>query len=106
MLHRKLRWAILALVLFLPTGQAHAGSPPEVNFSIIRTGEARPPEALVVSGGRLFKRARINHTAFLVRHGQDAFLFDTGLGKGIEAQVSADMPWWARPFFSFTPGPS
>lgn len=40
----------------------------------------------------------------LVRHPQGTVLFDTGLGRQVDAQVKADMPLWARPLFaSFGP---
>lgn len=99
-------WAVLALILLVPLNPACAAAAPDVAFSILKTGEAHPPEALVVSGGRLFHKAKITHSAILVRHGEDSLLFDTGLGRRIRDQVSADMPWWARPFFGFTPGAS
>ena len=104
MWRRHLIGSVLGAILLASASASHAAAgAPEggVAFSIIRTGFADPSEALVFAGGRLFHPARINHSAFLVRRGDETFLFDTGLGRNIASQVSADMPWWARPFFGF-----
>lgn len=70
-------------------------------FSIIKTAEVKTLEGLAFSGGSLFKQATMNHTAVLVSHPKGSFLFDTGLGAHIDAQYGQDMPWWAKPLFTY-----
>lgn len=37
----------------------------------------------------------------LIEHHAATLLFDTGLGRDIDAQFRADMPWWAAPLFAY-----
>ncbi len=77
-------------------------APATLEFAIIKTSEVRTLEGLSYSGGSYFTSTRLQHIALLVRHPQGNFLFDSGLGKNIDAQFK-DMPLWARPFFSYGP---
>ena len=81
----------------LPAVQAPAG----LRFALIKTGEATTLQALVVSGGSLFKTAKINHVAVLVEHPEGRFLFDTGLGSNVDTQFGEEMPAWAKPLFAY-----
>jgi glyoxylase-like metal-dependent hydrolase (beta-lactamase superfamily II) len=72
----------------------------QLQLSIIKTAEAHTLEALTYSGGGYTKRVKLQHIAVLVRHPQGTVLFDTGLGRQVDAQVKADMPLWARPLFA------
>lgn len=72
-----------------------------LEFSIIKTSDAHTREMLVFSGGELGKQVKLQHVAILVRHPKGTFLFDTGLGSGIDAQFAQDMPFWAKPFFNY-----
>jgi glyoxylase-like metal-dependent hydrolase (beta-lactamase superfamily II) len=74
-----------------------------LQFSIIKTSDVTSLEGLLYQSGSWFRRAKVNHTAVLVRHPQGSFLWDTGLGKSIDQQFAQDMPWWAKPFFSYGP---
>ncbi len=102
--------ALLLLVAFC-AGAARADAPAAtpaapstgVTFSLIKTGHVHSLAGLVYSGGSFFQKVEINHVAVLVRHAQDSFLFDSGLGRNIEAQYQQDMPWWARPSFKYEP---
>jgi glyoxylase-like metal-dependent hydrolase (beta-lactamase superfamily II) len=93
-----LRYCIVLLAALAASARAQG---PEVAFSLVRTAHVEAQEGLVYSGGKLTQKVGINHVAVLVRHGQDRFLFDTGLGRDIAAQYAQDMPWWARPFFRY-----
>lgn len=94
-----LRYCVVSLFAMLaPLAGAQA---PEVAFSLVRTAHVEAQEGLVYSGGELTRKIGINHVAVLVRHGDERFLFDSGLGREIAAQYHADMPWWARPFFHY-----
>lgn len=76
-------------------------SPVPLQFAIVKTSDLTSLEGLLYQSGSWFKRAKVNHTAVLVRHPQGSFLWDTGLGQGIDQQFAQDMPWWAKPFFSY-----
>ncbi len=80
---------------------AAAASRPHVGFSIIKTGKVAVMERLLLPDGSLGKKIDTNFSAFLIKHDDDYLLFDTGLGKQIDAQYAQDMPYWQRPFFTF-----
>ena len=74
---------------------------PQVGFSIIKTSKVAVAERLLLPDGSLGKKIDTNFSAFLIKHQSDYVLFDTGLGRNIEAQYAQDMPYWQRPFFKF-----
>jgi glyoxylase-like metal-dependent hydrolase (beta-lactamase superfamily II) len=74
---------------------------PEVGFSIVKTSKVSVQERLLKPDGAVFKKTDSNFSAFLIKHHQDYFLFDTGLGRHIEEQYEQDMPVWQRLFFKF-----
>ncbi|WP_420474574.1 MBL fold metallo-hydrolase [Noviherbaspirillum sp. ST9] len=91
-----------AILLSVIMAVAHAdNAPPTVGFSIVKTGSLRVREALVFAGGDLGKEVETIFSAVLVKHGEDTFLFDTGLGSNIADQYRQDMPLWNRPFFRY-----
>ncbi|EOQ97332.1 metallo-beta-lactamase domain protein [Leptospira wolbachii serovar Codice str. CDC] len=55
-------------------------------FSILKTGEAKTLEALVIEGGSVFKIVTVAHSGFYIQHPKGNFLFDTGLGTKIKEQ--------------------
>lgn len=94
----------LLLALSLCTtwlGAARAEAPPRVGLAIIKTSQAAVSEALLVPGGRLGHKINSNFSAFLIKHQDDYLLFDTGMGRQIDAQYALDMPWWWRAFFRY-----
>ncbi|HTD04052.1 MBL fold metallo-hydrolase [Undibacterium sp.] len=112
---RALRACLLGSLFFLfllPRTFAQADDQPRpkianapaatLEFAIVKTSEVTTLEGLSYAGGSYFRSARLQHIAVLVRHPQGNFLFDSGLGKNIDAQFK-DMPVWARPFFSYGP---
>ncbi|MDT8992012.1 MBL fold metallo-hydrolase [Curvibacter sp. APW13] len=74
---------------------------PRVGLSIVQTGQAQAVEATLVPGGSVLRTRAANFSAFLVKHGSRYMLFDTGLGRGIDAQHRQDMPVWARLAFGY-----
>lgn len=92
------KWMLSLLLVVSSLAQAQAQA--EVSFAIIRTARLPVLQAMIFSGGGLHQ-VDTNFSAFLIRHGQDAFLFDSGLGRQISAQYQHDMPWWQRPFFRY-----
>lgn len=73
----------------------------DIGFSIIKTSKVSVQENLLKPGGSMFKKIDSNFSAFLFKHHQDYFLFDTGLGRQIDAQYDLDMPHWQRLFFNY-----
>jgi glyoxylase-like metal-dependent hydrolase (beta-lactamase superfamily II) len=92
-------WVGVVAALALASGAAAAPND-KVGFSIIRTGGRLTPESMLYQGGGKAK-VDVVYSAILVRHGGQAFLFDTGLGSRIDAQYGRDMPRWKRPFFHY-----
>jgi len=91
-----------AILLSAVLTGAHADNIlPNVGFSIVKTGSLRVREALVFAGGDFGKEVETIFSAVLVKHGDDTFLFDTGLGSNIAEQYRQDMPLWNRPFFRY-----
>lgn len=92
----------LAFVLInAAASAAPSGEAPNVGLSIIRTGGSTTLEGMLFSGGSLTTKARVNFSAFLIKHGDSTLLFDTGLGSQVAQQYKQDMPHWARPFFKY-----
>jgi len=75
--------------------------PAHVGFSIVKTGKMHVREALVFAGGALGTVLENDFSAFVVKHDDDLLLFDTGLGRNIDAQYEADMPRWMRLSFRY-----
>ncbi|HEX5686186.1 MAG TPA: MBL fold metallo-hydrolase [Ideonella sp.] len=75
-------------------------APSTVRFAIVKTASLQTHEWLLFAGGR-FEPAETAFSAFLVRHGDDLFLLDSGLGSQVDSQYRADMPGWNRPFFRY-----
>lgn len=76
-------------------------APVAVRLSIVKTGSRKVPEAMMVSGGRWTHEMPTHFSAFLIQHGTQHMLFDTGLGRHISTQYRQDMPLWLRPFFRY-----
>lgn len=90
---KSIHWLLLLCSL---AGQAA----PSVRVALIKTADAETRGMLAVAGGSWGKLPLV-HTAVLVSHPQGELLFDTGLGTQVDAQVDADMPWWAGPFLRY-----
>lgn len=95
---------LLSSLMAASNAQTDASPPaaqPTVGFSIIKTGSLRVREGLVYAGGSFGKEVDSIFSAVLVKHGDDYFLFDTGLGSKIAEQYASDMPRWNRLFFKY-----
>jgi glyoxylase-like metal-dependent hydrolase (beta-lactamase superfamily II) len=93
--------AALSLLVAAAGLPAFAAAPPKVSFAIVKTGHSTVQESLLYAGGDKKKTVENDFSAFLIRHGDDAFLFDTGLGARIDAQYARDMPGWKQRFFKY-----
>lgn len=92
------RWLVGLAVVWAASVAAQV---PRVGLSIVNTGRAHAVEALLVPGGSVLHKRAANFSAFLIKHGTRYMLFDTGLGRGIDAQYRQDMPVWARLAFGY-----
>jgi N-acyl homoserine lactone hydrolase len=65
-----------------------AQPPSGISFSAIKTAQsAGSLEAMVVDGGSLFSVRNLSHSAILVSHPKGDILYDTGIGRDVEAQM-------------------
>lgn len=91
---------LITLSVFTNVALADPGG---VRFSLIKTSGSTTLDALTYSGGKWFSLTRMNHVAVLVEHPKGRFLFDSGLGRDIDAQYDKDMPYWMRTSFKYDP---
>lgn len=80
-------------------GAAAVPNAPAVRLAVVRVASLPVREGMLFSGGRFGEMATTNFSAFVVEHGSQRLLIDTGLGARIAQQYAADMPRWGRPFF-------
>jgi len=72
----------------------------EISFSVIKTAESSGTlEALVVAEGSFFNFRKLVHNAVLVKHPKGDFLWDSGIGRDIEAQM-VDFSFIEKQLFS------
>lgn len=93
---KAIAFAIAALPLL-----ADAAPVDKVRVSIVRTGSVTTLEKFVFADGSLLRKVALNHSAVLVDHPKGRIMFDTGLGRDIDAQFSKDMPWWGHLLFTY-----
>ncbi len=118
---KRLRWAsvgaALVLVVLLcgrwlfyppealfpdpPVAEAQRVHPAHVGFAIVKTARMYVRQGFVFDGGDFEKVLENDFSAFLVKHDDSYFLFDTGLGRNIEAQYRRDMAVWKRMSFKY-----
>ncbi len=72
--------SLLIALLVLPVQAA------EMRVALLRTSGVETLDALTVDGGSWVRRVPLSHTAVLIEHHAATLLFDTGLGRDIDAQ--------------------
>ncbi len=83
-----------------PAPNPAASAPaPVVRLAVVRVASLPVREGMLFAGGRFGEMATTNFSAFVIEHGAQRLLLDTGLGARIGQQYAADMPRWGRPFF-------
>lgn len=97
--------SLMAAIAALPL-LVSAAPMDKVRVSIIRTGTVGTLEKFAFADGSLLRRVALNHSAVLVDHPKGRIMFDTGLGRDIDAQFSTDMPWWGHLLFTYDKLPS
>ncbi|WP_158598092.1 MBL fold metallo-hydrolase [Noviherbaspirillum saxi] len=94
-------FSLLVVTAHAQQAPRSADSAPNVGFSILKTGSLSVREGLIFSGGRFGEKVDSIFSAILVKHGQEFFLFDAGLGSKVAQQYEQDMPLFMRPFFRY-----
>lgn len=72
----------------------------EIRMSIMVTATVMAPEAIMFEGGSWFTQRKMAHSAILLCHPDGLLMFDTGLGRDIDAQFEA-MPRYLKPLFTY-----
>ncbi|AZZ95016.1 MBL fold metallo-hydrolase [Hahella sp. KA22] len=91
--------AMVLQILIAPSGRAEG-----ISFSYIETGASSgAQEAMVVASGSWFTRRKLSHGAVFIHHPDGDLLYDTGLGRQVDAQFEVN-PWWARSLFAYEKG--
>lgn len=72
----------------------------DIRMSIMVTATVMAPEAIMFEGGSWFTQRKMAHSAILICHPEGLLMFDTGLGRDIDAQFEA-MPAYLKPLFTY-----
>lgn len=72
----------------------------DIRMSILVTATVMAPEAIMFEGGSWFTQRKMAHSAILICHPDGLLMFDTGLGRDIDAQFEA-MPGYLKPLFTY-----
>ena len=92
-----MRTLLLCLLLALAgTGQA-AG----LRFALVKTAETETRDAFTIEGGAWTEKAIANHVAVLIEHHAATLLLDTSLGRQVDRQFEAEMPWYDKPLLRY-----
>jgi glyoxylase-like metal-dependent hydrolase (beta-lactamase superfamily II) len=75
----------------------------ELRFSLVKTSATETLDAFTVEGGQWTEKAVANHVAVLIEHHAATLLFDTGLGRQVDAQFENEMPWMDKPLLRYGP---
>ncbi|MCW3149174.1 Zn-dependent hydrolase [Stutzerimonas stutzeri] len=86
---RLLRLVALAMVGFVGSVAAADG----LRFSLVKTAQSDTRGEFAWRRGGWEQPPPINHLAILIEHRGSRLLFGTGLGRQIDAQLDAEMPW-------------
>src|SRR5690606_23567224 len=89
---------LLTALLFLLACSAQAAG---LRFALVKTAETETREALTVADGAWSKRVIANHVAILIEHHAATLLLDTSLGRQVDRQFEAEMPWYDKPLLRY-----
>jgi hypothetical protein len=97
-------WLLLAVALLLPlsgfAGEARATD--GLRFSLVRTAQSESGDFLLRRDGWQ-ALPPTQHIAVLIEHRGNRLLFGTGLGRQIDAQWNAELPWRIKRYGSVRP---
>ncbi|MDX5373879.1 MAG: MBL fold metallo-hydrolase [Pseudomonadaceae bacterium] len=89
---------LFTALLFLLACSAQAAG---LRFALVKTAETETREALTVADGAWSKRVIANHVAILIEHHAATLLLDTSLGRQVDRQFEAEMPWYDKPLLRY-----
>ena len=86
---KKIVFYIVCYGLSVSTFASSGAHTSDLKFSVLVTAESSGSlESFVVADGSWVKKRKLVHTAVLVKHAKGDFLFDSGIGKEFEDQMS------------------
>jgi len=85
---------LLTVLMFGLVGSAAAAD--GLRFSLIKTAQSDTRSEYSWRRGGWQQSPPVNHLAILIEHGRTRLLFGTGLGRQIDAQVDAEVPWRSK----------
>jgi glyoxylase-like metal-dependent hydrolase (beta-lactamase superfamily II) len=91
---------LMCLCLALMAASVHAS---EMRFSLVRTGHSTGSGEFAWRDGGWVEPPAVNHLAVLIEHYGDRLLFGTGLGRQIDAQLNAVLPWREKRYAEVRP---
>lgn len=97
-------WLLLAVALLLPlSGSADDTQAAEgLRFSLVKTAQSESGDFLLRRGGWQ-ALPPTQHIAVLIEHRGHRLLFGTGLGRQIETQWNAELPWRTKRYGTVRP---
>ncbi|MDH4609339.1 MBL fold metallo-hydrolase [Pseudomonas sp. BN102] len=72
-----------------------------LRFALVKTAQTETLDAFTVADGKWTEKVTVNHVAVLIQHHAATLLFDTGLGRQVDAQFDKEMPWWDKPLMKY-----
>jgi len=91
---------VTLILLFLA---ANAWAADDLRFSLVDTGETLDDGSFSWRDGAWVQPEPVRHLALLVEHRGNRILFGTGLGRQVDAQLDAELPWRAKRHGRVTP---
>ena len=91
---------LIGVVLSLLAMTADAAG---LRFSLVRTGQTLTSSDYAWRDDGWVLPQPVNHLAVLIEHGGQRLLFGTGLGRNIDAQLDAAVPWRSKRYSSVQP---
>ncbi|VXB90064.1 Hydrolase [Pseudomonas sp. 8AS] len=89
--------SVLLPLLSLPSQAAG------LRFTLVKTAETETRDAFTIEDGAWSEKVIANHVAVLIEHHAATLLLDTSLGRQVDQQFEAQMPWYDKPLLRYGP---
>lgn len=89
--------SVLLPLLSLPSQAAG------LRFALVKTAETETRDAFTIEDGAWSEKVIANHVAVLIEHHAATLLLDTSLGRQVDQQFEAEMPWYDKPLLRYGP---
>ncbi|MEO4048321.1 MBL fold metallo-hydrolase [Pseudomonas sp. CAU 1711] len=90
--------ALLCALLLILAGASQAAG---LRFALVKTAETETRDAFTIEGGAWTEKTIANHVAVLIEHHAATLLLDTSLGRQVDRQFEAEMPWYDKPLLRY-----